>query len=160
MNSTSLQNVKLDKDLKPLAKKFYIKNLRNKDKNTYIKALSIYLVDNGLVEVNLSTNAISRDDVKVNIIIREWNCRWLVMCYKNSRKWIGSLNLKSKVPRVTNVYNVNKLFVTKNERLWTWLEGPVFLTSMFICCAIKTIQISCLEKSSRSLAVIPIFDAN
>ncbi|XP_028518135.1 uncharacterized protein LOC114576166 [Exaiptasia diaphana] len=64
-NATSMQEVKMEKHLKPLAKEFKLmKPLRGKDKSTFIKAISQYLLDEGLVEVK-SKSVLSRDDVKV-----------------------------------------------------------------------------------------------
>lgn len=42
VGKTSIQDVKVDKDLNPQAKECKIKYLRNKDKNTYIRVLSLW----------------------------------------------------------------------------------------------------------------------
>lgn len=63
-NKTSVEDVKLDKHLRPLAKEFNMKHLRNMDKSTHIKTISLYLVQNGMVETKSLTN-LSRDDIKI-----------------------------------------------------------------------------------------------
>ena len=54
--------VKLDKDLKPLAR---VKLLRNKDKNMHVRAISSTLIEKGLVSVTTNLNNVSREDVTV-----------------------------------------------------------------------------------------------
>ena len=58
--------VRLDKDLKPAAKDFGLRLLRNKDKQMHVKAIASYLIKNGLVEVTCTDlKSISREDVQL-----------------------------------------------------------------------------------------------
>lgn len=62
-----MHEVKLDKDLKPLAKQFNLKLLRNKDKNMHVQAISSTLIERGLVLVTTTLNNVSREDVTVKV---------------------------------------------------------------------------------------------
>lgn len=64
-----MHEVKLDKDLKPLARQFNLKLLRNKDKNMHVRAISSTLIEKGLVSVTTNLNNVSREDVTV----KGWN---------------------------------------------------------------------------------------
>lgn len=65
LDKTSIQDVKLDKELKPLARKYKLKSLRNKDKSAYIKEIALHLLQSGLVTLTSSTDTITREDVNV-----------------------------------------------------------------------------------------------
>ena len=54
------------KYLKPAAKDFGLRLLRNKDKQMHVKAIASYLIKNGLVEVTCTDlKSISREDVQL-----------------------------------------------------------------------------------------------
>ena len=66
LGKTSIYEVRLDKDLKPAAKDFGLRLLRNKDKQMHVKAIASYLIKNGLVEVTCTDlKSISREDVQL-----------------------------------------------------------------------------------------------
>lgn len=65
LGKATMHEVKLDKDLKPLARQFNLKLLRNKDKNMHVRAISITLIEKGLVSVTTNLNNVSREDVTV-----------------------------------------------------------------------------------------------
>ena len=57
-----MHEVKLVKDLKPLAKQFNLKLVWNKDKNMHVLAISSNLIERGLVLVTTNLNNTSRED--------------------------------------------------------------------------------------------------
>lgn len=65
LGKATMHEVKLDKDLKPLARQFNLKLLRNKDKNMHVRAISSTLIEKGLVSVTTDLNNVSREDVTV-----------------------------------------------------------------------------------------------
>jgi len=65
LGKATMHEVKLDKDLKPLARQFNLKLLRNKDKNMHVRAISSTLIEKGLVSVTTNLNNVSREDVTV-----------------------------------------------------------------------------------------------
>lgn len=65
LGKATMHEVKLDKDLKPLARQFTLKLLRNKDKNMHVRAISSTLIEKGLVSVTTNLNNVSREDVTV-----------------------------------------------------------------------------------------------
>ena len=65
LGKATMHEVKLDKDLKPLARQFNLKLLRNKDKNMHVGAISSTLIEKGLVSVTTNLNNVSREDVTV-----------------------------------------------------------------------------------------------
>ena len=65
LGKATMHEVKLDKDLKPLARQFNLKLLRNKDKNMHVRAISSTLIEEGLVSVTTNLNNVSREDVTV-----------------------------------------------------------------------------------------------
>lgn len=67
LKKSTVQEVKLDKDLKPLAKEFGLKFLRNQDKNTYIRAISSTLIEKQLVQVTGPLTNVSRENVTVKV---------------------------------------------------------------------------------------------
>jgi len=67
LGKATIHDIRLDKDLKPLARQFNLKLLRNKDKNMHIRAISSILIERGLVSVTTSLNNVSREDVTVKV---------------------------------------------------------------------------------------------
>lgn len=65
LGKATMHEVKLDKDLKPLARQFNFKLLQNKDKNMHVRAISSTLIEKGLVSVTTNLNNVSREDVTV-----------------------------------------------------------------------------------------------
>ena len=65
LGKATMHEVKLDKDLKPLARQFNLKLLQNKDKNMHVRAISSTLIEEGLVSVTTNLNNVSREDVTV-----------------------------------------------------------------------------------------------
>ena len=64
LGKATMHEVKLDKDLKALARQFNLKLLPNKDKNMHVRAISSTLIE-GLVSVTTNLNNVSREDVTV-----------------------------------------------------------------------------------------------
>ena len=69
LGKATMHDVKLDKDLKPLARQFNLKLLRNKDKNMHVRAIASTLIERGLVLVTTNLNNVSREAVTVKV----WN---------------------------------------------------------------------------------------
>ena len=67
MGKATKHDVKLDKDLKPLARQFNLKLLRNKDKNMHVRAIASTLIERGLVLVTTNLNNVSREAVTVKV---------------------------------------------------------------------------------------------
>lgn len=65
LEKATMHDVKLDKDLKPLARQFNLKLLRNKDKNMHVRAST--LIERGLVLVTTNLNNVSREAVTVKV---------------------------------------------------------------------------------------------
>lgn len=65
LGKATMHDVKLDKDLKPLARQFNLKLLRNKDKNMHVRAST--LIERGLVLVTTNLNNVSREAVTVKV---------------------------------------------------------------------------------------------
>lgn len=65
LGKATMHEVKLDKDLKPLARQFNLKLLRNKDKNMHVRPISSTLIEKGLVSVTTNLNNVLREDVTV-----------------------------------------------------------------------------------------------
>ena len=66
LDKVCIQDIKLEKELKPLAKKLGLSGLRNKDKNQFIKSISVSLLERGFVSVNKQLkNVSSREDVTI-----------------------------------------------------------------------------------------------
>lgn len=67
LGKATMHDVKLDKDLKPLARQFNLKLLRNKDKNMHVRAIASTLIERGLVLVTTNLNNVSREAVTVKV---------------------------------------------------------------------------------------------
>lgn len=67
LGKATMHDVKLDKDLKPLARQFKLKLLRNKDKNMHVRAIASTLIERGLVLVTTNLNNVSREAVTVKV---------------------------------------------------------------------------------------------
>lgn len=67
LKKSTVQDVKLDKDLKPLAKEFGLRFLHNQDKNTFIRAISSTLIEKQLVQVTGPLTNVSRENVTVKV---------------------------------------------------------------------------------------------
>ena len=65
LNRATINDVHLIKDLKPLAKEFNMKLLRNKDKNAHIRGIASFLLNKGRIKVTASLESITRDDVQI-----------------------------------------------------------------------------------------------
>lgn len=83
MDRATINDVHLIKDLKPLAKEFNMKLLRNKEKNAHIRAIASILLKKERIKVTAPLESITRDDVQ---IFRKWldcyNCK--SMCLSTS----------------------------------------------------------------------------
>ena len=66
LDKTTISDVHLTKDLKPVAKSLNLKLLRNKDKTAHICAVVSTLLKHGKVKVNASLENITIDDVVLN----------------------------------------------------------------------------------------------
>ena len=73
LEKTTINDVHLIKDLKPVAKNLKLKLLRNKDKTAHIRAIASTLLKQGKVKVNAPLGNITRDDVVLNK-------KWLLHC--------------------------------------------------------------------------------
>ena len=67
LGKATMHDVKLDKDLKPLARQFNLKLLQNKDKNMHVRAIASTLIERGLVLVTTNLNNVSREAVTVKV---------------------------------------------------------------------------------------------
>lgn len=67
LGKATMHDVKLDKDLKPLARQFNLKLLPNKDKNMHVRAIASTLIERGLVLVTTNLNNVSREAVTVKV---------------------------------------------------------------------------------------------
>ena len=66
LERTTINDVHLIKDLKPVAKTLKLKLLRNKDKTAHIRAIASTLSKQGKVKVTAPLENITRDDVVLN----------------------------------------------------------------------------------------------
>ena len=66
LDKTTISDVHLTKDLKPIAKSLNLKLLRNKDKTAHIHAVASTLLNHGKVKVNAPLENITRDNVVLN----------------------------------------------------------------------------------------------
>lgn len=65
LDRATINDVHLIKDLKPLAKEFNMKLLRNKEKNAHIRAIASILLNKGKIKVTAPLESITRDDVQI-----------------------------------------------------------------------------------------------
>ena len=91
LGKVTIQEVKLDKDLKSLAKELGLKFLRNQDKAMHIRAISSALLKRQLVKVTKPLTSISREDVVVKVSRNDMHTR------VHALSWKDQYSLSSKV---------------------------------------------------------------